>query len=59
MPMRFVMLTAQTYGLPEFFVHERHEKTRKEEPCSFSCLSCLSWTLSSLFVSAFVVPFPR
>jgi len=34
----------------EFFVHGRHEKTRKGERYSFSCLSCLSWTLSSLFV---------
>ncbi|CAD7855204.1 MAG: hypothetical protein, partial [Olavius algarvensis Gamma 1 endosymbiont] len=24
--------------------------------CSFLCLSCFPWTLSSLFVSAFVVP---
>ena len=30
------------------YVHGRHEKTRKGELCSFSCLS---WTISSLFVS--------
>ncbi|CAD7852516.1 MAG: hypothetical protein, partial [Olavius algarvensis Gamma 1 endosymbiont] len=28
-----------------------HGKTRKGEPCSFPCLPCFPWTLSSLFVS--------
>ncbi|CAD7857488.1 MAG: hypothetical protein, partial [Olavius algarvensis Gamma 1 endosymbiont] len=37
------------------FVHGRHGKTRKGQPCSFPCLSCFPWTLSSLFVSIRVI----
>ncbi|CAD7843202.1 MAG: hypothetical protein [Olavius algarvensis Gamma 1 endosymbiont] len=41
----------------EFFVHGRHGKTRKGERCSFSCFPYFPrTTLSSLFVSVFVVP---
>ncbi|CAD7854958.1 MAG: hypothetical protein, partial [Olavius algarvensis Gamma 1 endosymbiont] len=40
-------------------VHGRHGKIRKGEGCSFPCLPCLPWTLSSLFVSAFVVSSSR